>query len=134
MVINDPVADFIIRIKNAYMARRGEVVSPYSRLREELAKILKAEGFIKDFKIEGSKKTVKKQLLVDLKYKPGKQPVLSQVKRLSKPGLRLYSKYNKLPRVRFGYGVTIVSTPQGLMTDHQAFKKRLGGEILCQVW
>jgi len=134
MVVTDPIADFIIRLKNAYLARRGEVRMPYSKLKEELAKILEKEKFIKNFKVEGGKKEVKKELLVDLRYKPGKEPAITQVKRFSKPGLRVYAKYHQLPRVKFGYGITIISTSQGLMTDYQAFKKRLGGEVFCQVW
>lgn len=130
MVVTDPVADFIIRIKNGYLVRKKLVEVPWSKMKEKLAEMLVKEGFLKSAKVKGEKF---KTLELELKYE-GKKPALTEVKRISKPGVRIYAKVNKIPRVRLGVGITIVSTPQGLMTDKEARKNHQGGELVCQIW
>jgi len=131
-MISDPIGDLLIRIKNGYLARKKTVTVPYSRLKEELVKILVKEKFLDQVKIDGQRPAEKK-LILSLRYEKG-EPVLTEVKRISKPGLRIYARAKRIPRVRLGFGVTIVSTSSGLMTDREARKKNLGGEIICQVW
>lgn len=128
--MTDPIADFLIRIKNGYLAGKKQVVVPYSKIKEKIAQILVKEGYLKKLKIKNEKFKI---LELELKYK-GKKPVLEEVKRISKPGLRIYAKAKKIPAVRFRFGITIVSTPSGLMSDREARKKNLGGEVICQVW
>lgn len=125
----DTVADALIRIKNGYMAYKEDVVLSYSKLILAICKVLKTEGFIADFKED--KKTGK--VLVNLKYE-NKQPAITNVIRVSKPGLRVYKGRNALPRVLNGLGIAIISTPRGVMTDKQARKEGLGGEVMAQVW
>lgn len=125
-MINDTIADMLIRIKNGYLARKDMVIVPLSKTNEKLSRILVAEGFLKEAK-------VKKDLELFLKY-AGKSPAIVDVRRISKPGLRVYAPSQKIPRVKLGYGITIVSTSSGLMTGKQAKKKNLGGEVICQVW
>jgi len=132
MVVTDPVADFIIRIKNGYLVRKKLVEVPWSKMKEKLAEMLVKEGFLKNAKIKSEKEKFK-TLELELKYE-GKKPALTEVKRISKPGVRIYAKVNKIPRVRLGVGITIISTPQGLMTDRQAKKNHQGGELICQIW
>lgn len=130
----DTVADALIRIKNGYMARRTEVVLAYSKLILAILQVLEKEGYIQGFKVlEDAKNKNFTQLLVSLKY-TGKKPVLSDVKRISKPGLRVYKGKQALPKVLNGLGIAIISTPKGVMTDKQARKEGLGGEILAYVW
>jgi small subunit ribosomal protein S8 len=132
--MTDPIGDFFIRIKNGYLAGKRQVLVPYSKIKEQLAKILVEEGYLKKCQISNVKSQMSnKNLELELKYE-GRKPVLTDVKRISKPGLRIYAKAKKIPKVRSGFGITIVSTPQGLMTDTQAGKKNLGGEIICQIW
>ena len=126
-MITDPIADMLIRIKNGYQAKKKLIVVPHSKVKEKLAKILLKEGYLEQSKSKD------RNLELKLKY-TGKKPALRDLKRISKPSLRVYSKSVKIPRVKQGFGVTIVSTSQGLMTDAQAKKKSLGGEIICQVW
>jgi small subunit ribosomal protein S8 len=138
MVVTDPIADFLIRIKNGYLARKDLVAMPSSKIKENLAVILVKEGFLKSSKVKTEKSKVKgseiKILVVELKYE-GKRPVLSEVKRISKPGVRIYTKMKNIPEVRRGQGgLTILSTPQGLMTHQEAKQKKQGGEIICQIW
>jgi len=125
-MINDTIADMLIRIKNGYLARKDMVVVPLSKTNEKISQILVEEGFLKETK-------VKKNLELFLKY-VGKSPAMVNVLRISKPGLRVYVSSQKIPRVKLGYGITIVSTSNGLMTGREAKKKNLGGEIICQVW
>lgn len=130
-MITDPIADMLTRIKNAYMARKESVIMPYSKVKESIAKVLIEHKYIKDAQmqeIEG-----KKNLMVTLSYM-GKTPAMTDVKRVSKPGLRKYSKVDTIKRTLGGYGITIVSTSQGVMDDKSAKKKNIGGEVLCQVW
>ena len=131
MVVTDPIADFLIRIKNGYLARKKLVEIPWSKIKENLAKILVNEGYLKSLKI---KNLDFKVLEVELKYN-GKKPALSGVKRISKPGVRIYRKTKNIPETRRSQrSLTILSTPQGLMTHQEAKKKNHGGEIICQIW
>lgn len=133
MVVTDPIADFLIRIKNGYLARKDLVEVRWSKMKESLAEILVKEGFLSKVKIKTNESKFK-FLELELKYQ-NKEPVLNDVKRISKPGVRLYAKAKKVPRVKTGWGgVTIISTSLGLMTHKEAQQKNLGGEIICQIW
>lgn len=129
--MTDPIADMIIRIKNSVMAGRSELLVPHSKMKMALAKILKDFNYIEDFKLleEG----VFKQIKITLKY-IGKTAAISGVKRISKPGRRIYKGSVMIPRTLNGYGLTIVSTNQGLMDSKSARKNNVGGEVLCQIW
>lgn len=129
--MTDPIADMIIRIKNSVMAGRSELLVPHSKMKMALAKILKDFNYIEDFKLveEG----VFKQIKITLKY-IGKTAAISGVKRISKPGRRIYKGSVMIPRALNGYGLTIVSTNQGLMDSKSARKNNVGGEVLCQIW
>lgn len=129
--MTDPVADMIIRIKNAYLAKRKTVQMPYSKVKEAIAAVLLAHGYISS--VEKKSVTVQGELEIVLTYK-GKQSAVTNVKRISKPGRRVYSQVDSIPKTLGGYGVTIVSTSQGVMSDVDAKKKNIGGEVLCQVW
>lgn len=129
--MTDPIADFIIRIKNAFLAKRHEVLVPYSNMKHSLAEILVKEGYLDSVEVDDS--GTFKQLVLQLKYVKD-LPSVTDVKRLSKPGCRLYSTAADIPRALGGYGITIVSTSRGIMTDKQAKKQNVGGELLCQVW
>ncbi len=132
MNVSDPIADMLTRVRNASRARHTEVVVPASRTKREIAKILKDEGFIADVSEERQGPT---QLLrLQLKYVDGKVPVVSGLKRISKPGLRVYAQKTDIPRVLGGLGIVIVSTSKGIMTGSQAKQAQLGGEILAYVW
>lgn len=131
-MLSDPIADMLTRIKNGYQARKDVVLLPWSKIKEEIGQILLKEGYLKDMKSKGTK-AKDKVLELELKYE-GRKPALNEIKRISKPGLRIYAKVTKIPRVRFGFGITIVSTPKGLMIGKEAKKKKLGGEIICQIW
>jgi small subunit ribosomal protein S8 len=134
MSVTDPIADTLTRIQNAGMARHPQAAMPHSKMREALAKILKEEGFITDYEVLPGKVTP--TLLIHLKYTRQRYPksVISGLKRVSKPGRRIYSKKQDIPWVRSGLGVAIMSTPKGLMTGMQARRQNVGGEILCYVW
>jgi small subunit ribosomal protein S8 len=129
--MTDPIADMIIRVKNAYLARRDEVIIPHSKVKEAIAVLLKREKYVGE--IEVKTETLPKQLVLKLVYVNG-MPVVNSVKRLSKPGLRKYSGSKSIPRSLGGYGITIISTSQGVMTDKEARKKGIGGELLCSIW
>lgn len=133
MNINDPIADMLTRIRNATAAGHESVLIPASRLKMEIAKILKTEGFIKDFEIAKDNNPYK-TLRVWLRYSEGRQPLITGLRRVSKPGLRVYSKSTAMPRVLGGLGIAIVSTPQGIMTAREAKRQNVGGEVLCYVW
>ncbi len=128
----DPIADMLTRIRNANIVSHKEVEMPSSTLKVELAKLLKEEGYINSYEVteNGCFKTLK----VELKYDEKSKPVISNLKRISKPGLRNYCKAKKLPQVLGGMGIAIVSTSKGLLTDRKAKKENVGGEILCYVW
>ena len=131
MSMHDPIADLLTRIRNAQQARHAEVGMPSSKLKSDLARVLKDEGYIEDFSVteeEGGKASLK----IRLKYYQG-QPVIDELKRVSRPGLRIYRGKDELPRVRGGYGVAIISTSQGLMSDRAARAAGHGGEVICEV-
>ncbi len=128
--MSDPIADMLTSIRNAGRALLPAVELPHSRMKESVAKILKSEGYVADVAVEGN--TIKK-LKIRLKYQ-GKKNVIEGLKRVSRPGLRRYVGATEIPRVLNGMGVSIMSTPEGVMTGAQAKKKNLGGELLCQVW
>lgn len=132
MVMTDPIADMLTRIRNANSVNHDKVEIPSSKIKEAIAAILKAEGFIKDFEtIADSKQNV---IRVSLKYGANREKVISGMKRISKPGLRVYAKKEQLPRVLGGLGVAIISTSQGMMTDKTARRAGLGGEVIAYVW
>jgi small subunit ribosomal protein S8 len=132
MNVSDPIADMLTRIRNASRARHTEVVVPASRTKREIARILVEEGFVAGVREE--RDGVRQVLYVTLKYVDGKAPVVSGLKRISKPGLRVYARKTEIPRVLGGLGIVIVSTSQGIMTGAQAHKAQLGGEVLAYVW
>ncbi len=131
-VVTDTIADMLTRIRNANSMGYEEVTVPASKLKEELARILKEEGFIKEYKVvsEG----VEKNILLTLKYGNKKERVITGLKRISKPGLRVYVKSDEVPKVLNGLGIAIISTSKGIMTDKEARKQNLGGEVLAYVW
>jgi small subunit ribosomal protein S8 len=128
--MSDPISDMLTRIRNAGRALLPAVELPHSRMKESVAKILRSEGYVSDVAVEGD---AKKKLKIRLKYQ-GKKSVIEGLKRVSRPGLRRYVGSTEIPRVLNGMGVSIVSTPEGVMTGAQAKKKNLGGELLCYVW
>lgn|SRR4051812_20108213 len=130
--MTDPIADMLTRVRNALIARHPKVDVPASRLKMEIARILKEEGFILNFKLteEGSMKFIR----IYLKYTPGNVPVISHIERVSRPGCRVYVGSKEVPRVLGGLGVNILTTPRGVMTGMTARKEGVGGEVLCQVW
>ena len=131
MVVNDPIADMLTRIRNAQIAKHDAVVLPASNTKKAIAKILLAEGYVKsvDFIDDGPQGSIK----IVLKYN-GKLPVIAGLKRISKPGLRVYAKAEELPKVLGGLGIAIISTSKGLMTDKEARKEMIGGEVLAYIW
>ena len=134
MTMTDPIADMLTRIRNANTAMHDDVRMPSSKQKEALAAILKKEGYIEDWAIESNDSRPGSSLFITMKYSPERARTISGVRRVSKPGLRVYSKAEKVPRVLGGLGVAIVSTSQGLMTDREARSRKVGGEILCFVW
>jgi small subunit ribosomal protein S8 len=132
MVVNDPVGDMITRIRNAVMARHDKLTLPSSKLKAEVAKALKDEGFIADFVTH--EKKPQNELTIMLKYGPERQPVITGIKRESKPGLRRYVNVRDIPRVKGGMGIAILSTSHGVMADHEARKANVGGELICTVY
>jgi small subunit ribosomal protein S8 len=132
MNISDPIADMLTRIRNASRARHQEVLLPASRTKREIARILRDEGFISE--VAEEREGTQQVLRLTLKYVDGKAPVVSGLKRISKPGLRVYARKTDIPRVLGGLGIVIVSTSQGIMTGAQARKAQLGGEVLAYVW
>lgn len=132
MVMTDPIADMLTRIRNANIVRSKVVEVPSSRIKRELAMIFKNEGYLEDCEfIEDNKQGM---LRLHLRYGPGRERVITGLKRISKPGLRVYAGKDELPRVLGGMGIAVLSTSRGLMTDRQARKEGIGGEVLCYVW
>ena len=132
MNMTDPIADMLTRIRNGYQAKMTEVdVAPYSKVKAEIARILKAEGYIENYATVGD--GIEKKLVVTLRYVGGEK-VVRGIKRISKPGLRIYAKGDDLPRVLNGLGIAIISTSEGMMTDKDARKKNVGGEVIAYVW
>ena len=130
--ISDPVADLLTRIRNANLAYKDELIAPISKLAESVLRILEQEGYIDGFEREGE--GVEQAFRIRLKYSKQRQRTISGIKRISTPGRRVYAQHDKLPRVLGGLGVAIVSTSQGVMTDRDASKKKIGGEVLAWVW
>lgn len=132
MVMTDPIADMLTRIRNANSINHSTVEIPGSRLKMELARIFKEEGFVRDveFVDDGKQGTIR----IMLKYGPQKDKVISGIKRISKPGLRVYAQKDQIPKVLGGLGIAVLSTSQGIMTDKQARQKGIGGEVICYVW
>lgn len=131
-IMNDPLSDFLTRIKNGYLARKTSVPSPYSKERNEVAKVLQEKGYLEKVEVKTSEKGFK-EMVITLKYSNGKS-VITDLKRVSKPGLRVYVRKAKLPRVLSGLGIGLVSTSHGVMTDKEARKKGFGGELIAKVW
>jgi small subunit ribosomal protein S8 len=132
MNVTDPIADMLTRIRNASAARHRELMLPSSRVKREIARILTEEGFIDGYST--SQEGIQEMLSLRLKYVEGRTPVVSGLKRISKPGLRVYARKTEIPRVLGGLGMAILSTSRGIMTGSQARKLNLGGEVLCYVW
>jgi small subunit ribosomal protein S8 len=132
MTMTDPIADMLTRLRNANHAYHDLVSMPYSKIKSHIAEILQQEGYIAGWRVEEAE--VGKTLIVDLKYGPNRERTIAGVKRISKPGLRVYAKSTNVPRVLGGLGVAIISTSSGLLTDRQAVKRGVGGEVLAYVW
>ena len=133
MVLTDPIADMLTRIRNANMAERKEVYMPHSKMKSEIARILKSEGFIKDYIMEKDE-NAKSVLRVFLKYTIDREPVIQGLRRISKSSCRKYVASDEVPRVLGGIGIAILSTSSGVMTDSEARKQKIGGEVLCYIW
>jgi small subunit ribosomal protein S8 len=131
-MVTDPIADMLTRIRNALVAGHEAVQVPASKMKIAIAKVLKKEGFIRDFEVvpEGAKRDIR----IDLAYSGKKEPTISGLRRVSKPGLRVYVQKREIPRVYGGLGIAILSTPQGVMTGQEAWHRQVGGEVLCYVW
>ncbi len=132
MSVNDPIGDMLTRIRNACMARHTTVSMPASKMKMAIADILKREGFIREVEIQEGKPF--NTIVLTLKYTSDRQPVITGLKRVSKPGLRIYTGHEEIPRVRGGLGLSILSTSHGVLAGHEALQKRIGGEVLCYVW
>lgn len=131
---NDPIADMLTRIRNASLQRHVTVSMPKSKLKLSVAELLKQEGYIKDFSVQPAEGKPYENIVISLKYTADRQPVITGLKRVSRPGLRIYSKYAEIPRVRGGLGLAILSTPKGVMSGHEARRQNVGGEVLAYVW
>lgn len=132
MLITDPIADMLTRIRNALTAKHEDVLVPASTVKKAIAKILLDEGYIKSYDIRED--GVAKYIHIDLKYGPNKQRVITGLKRISKPGLRIYARKDQLPKVLNGLGIAIISTSRGIMTDREARKQGVGGEVIAYIW
>ena len=132
MSVNDPISDMLTRIRNAGMARKRETTMPATKILIAIAGILKSEGYIEDFQV--TEKRPQDQLTLTLSYGPDKRHTIREIKRISKPGLRVYAGKSELPRVKSGLGIAIVSTPDGVLTGYEARRRGIGGEVLCTVW
>ncbi len=131
-MVNDPIADMLTRIRNALLARHRQVLIPSSKMKVAIARLLKEEGFIQHYDV--TRDRPQPMLRIILKYDKNRKPVLSGLKRISKPGCRVYTPYREIPWVLSGLGVAILTTPRGMMTDRQARRAHLGGEVLCYIW
>ena len=132
MSVNDPISDMLTRLRNAGMARKPELVMPSTKVLVAIAKILQSEGYINGFEV--IEKRPQNQLKITLRYGADKRHTIREIKRISKPGLRIYAGKDALPRVRSGLGIAIVSTPQGVITGYEARRRGIGGEVLCTVF
>ena len=133
-MLTDPVADMLTRIRNANTAMHDTVAMPSSKLKESLANLLEREGYIAGFGVSPARRGPGKVLEITLKYSPERTRTIAGLRRVSRPGLRIYARADKMPRVLGGMGVAVLSTSQGLMTDREARQRRVGGEVLCHVW
>ena len=131
-MVNDPIADLLTRIRNGIMVRQKQIVVPSSKAKIAVARILKEEGFIRDYEV--TRDVVQPQLRILLKYDRDRHPVITDLQRISRPGRRVYVKRNEIPWVLSGLGIAVLSTPQGIMTGQRARRLGLGGEVLCYVW
>ena len=131
-MMTDPIADLLTRIRNALVAGHESVQVPASKMKIAIVRVLRKEGFIKDFEVvrDGVRRTIR----IDLAYSGRKQPTISGLRRVSKPGLRVYVQKREIPRVYGGLGIAILTTPQGVMTGQEAWRRQVGGEVLCYVW
>jgi small subunit ribosomal protein S8 len=134
MTMTDPIADMLTRVRNGNVAMQDEVRMPSSKQKEALAGILQREGYIEGYSVTEDPTRPGRVLTIEMKYSPERARTISGLRRVSKPGLRVYTKADKLPRVLGGLGVAVLSTSQGLMTDREARQRRVGGEVLCYVW
>ena len=135
MTMTDPIADMLTRLRNANQAYHDKVTMPYSKIKANIAEVLKAEGYVATWAVEEpAEDAVGRTLVVELKYGPHRERRLAGIRRVSKPGLRVYAKSQEMPRVLGGLGIAIISTSQGLLTDRQARKRNVGGEVLAWVW
>jgi small subunit ribosomal protein S8 len=132
MSVNDPISDMLTRIRNAGMARNTETTMPSTKILVAIAKILKEEGYIADYRV--TEKRPQDQLTISLRYGADRAHAIKEIKRVSKPGLRVYAGKDEIPRVRNGLGIAIVSTPQGVLTGYEARRRGIGGEVLCTVF
>lgn len=130
--MTDPIADFLIQLKNGYLGGKETVRLPYGQLKYNIAQVLRKEGYIGRVEV-GKGEGIQKTLTIELLYR-AKKPKMKDVKRISKPGKRVYAKKNTLPKILGGKGMALISTPDGLLTDRQARQKRVGGEVLCAIW
>ena len=136
-MINDPIADMLTRIRNAQMAGHAAVAMPSSNIKKEIARILKEEGFIDDFEVIEGEKVSQSTLQIKIKYageRRSRKPVITGIERVSRPGRRVYTRHDEIPWVLSGMGISILSTPKGVMTGQRARQEGVGGEILCKVW
>ena len=134
MTMTDPIADMLTRIRNAHQVHKTRVDMPSSKHKESLAAILKAEGYVSDFNVADTQDRPGQTLSIDLKYTEDRTRTISGLKRVSKPGLRVYTQSTNVPRVLGGLGIAVLSTSKGLMTDREARRNHIGGEVLCYVW
>lgn len=132
MTVTDPIADMLTRIRNAGMVRHDSVLIPASKIKLAISKILKEEGFIEDYEVVRGKP--QRVIKIRLKYRDKNQPALTGLERVSRPGLRVYVQKKEVPRVYGGLGIAILSTPEGVITGHQAWRREIGGEVLCYIW
>ena len=132
MGMTDPVSDLLTRIRNGQLARHEKVTLPWSQMKESVARALAGEGYVRDVVVGGE--VTKRTLTVLLAYTESGDPVISGVRRVSKPGLRVYSSVRNIPSVRNGYGISVLSTPAGVLADREARRRNVGGEVVCEVW
>lgn len=134
MSMSDPIADMLTRIRNAVASRHDSVVIPSSKVKVAIANVLKDEGFIRDFRVVEEDGRPQPDIRVELNYGQRREPVINGIRRVSKPGLRVYAQRAEIPRVFGGLGIAIISTPKGIMTGQEARRQHVGGEVLCYVW
>ncbi len=132
MAVSDPIADMLTKIRNAYMAQHEQLVVKNSKINQEIVRVMQLEGYIESYEIDNSQSI--KTMTITLKYDESMKPVVHEIKKISKPGRRIYSKYRNIQRVRNGFGTVIISTSKGVLTDKQAREMKVGGELICSIW